>query len=83
MSFILFMVLSDKAREDFSTNYEKIRGERISCLIPLLGLNIVDGDPFIRMEKDTLLTHNIIVLTILIGKPIVRRMLSRKSHSTL
>jgi hypothetical protein len=51
--------------------------------MPLWGLKLGEGLSFTKIEKETVVTHPIIVLISLEGKPMVVRVFSRKLHSIL
>jgi hypothetical protein len=51
--------------------------------MPLWGRKLGEGVQLIRIEKETEETHPMMVLTNLLGKPMVVRVFSRKVHSIL
>jgi hypothetical protein len=69
-----------------NTSAQRIKrygGNGFPCLSPHWGTKLEVGFPSIRIEKETMVTHLIIVLTRVIGKPIETRVFCKNCHSTL
>jgi hypothetical protein len=65
-----------------NTSAQRIKrygGNGFPCLSPHWGTKLEVGFPSIRIEKETMVTHLIIVLTRGIGKPIETRVFRNKS----
>jgi hypothetical protein len=69
-----------------NTSAQRIKrygGNGFPCLSPHWGTKLEVGFPSIRIAKETMVTHLIIVLTRVIEKPIETRVFCKNCHSTL
>jgi hypothetical protein len=55
--------ISDKRRKNICTYNKEVGRERVSLSKTSLGWNLLVGVPLMRIEKETVVTHFIMVLT--------------------